>query len=161
MTAGVTIRPYVETDLPGVVVAVKELTAHERSVFDRIKNPDDMGEAYVHRIKTEAEDAEGLILVAEHDGQIVGYCTLLTRLNTADVRDEIYYEYAKVGDIGVCEGHRGKGIGNLLLAECERRAKLAGIKWISLGVLAGNRDARRFYAANGYRELGIELEKPL
>jgi ribosomal protein S18 acetylase RimI-like enzyme len=161
MKPSVIIRPYREEDLQGLIICVKALTAHERAFLDRMKSPDDMGENYVRRIQTDTTDAEGLILVAESSGEIVGYCTLLTRLNTADVRDEVYYEYAKVGDIGVLESHRGKGIGAMMLRECETRAKSVGIKWISLGVLAGNADARRFYAANGYRELGIELEKPL
>jgi ribosomal protein S18 acetylase RimI-like enzyme len=161
MKPEVTIRPFREDDLAGVINALQDLQRHEGKIFDRMKRPEEMDEDYVRRIQKETEEAEGLILVAEVAGTVAGYCTLLTRLNTAEVRDEIYYEYARVGDLSVVSGHRGKGIGVMLLHECESRARAAGLKWISLGVLAGNTEARRFYAANGYRELGIELEKTL
>jgi ribosomal protein S18 acetylase RimI-like enzyme len=159
--AAVTVRPFSDADLDGVIAVLRDLQTSERLLFSRMSAPEAMGADYIHAIRKEAEDAGGNLLVAEVDGKIAGYCTLLTRCDSADELDEDHYEFAYVGDLGVLASERSKGIGARLMEECEQRARAAGIKWLRLSVLATNARARKFYAAKGFNEHLIRLEKPL
>jgi ribosomal protein S18 acetylase RimI-like enzyme len=159
--AAVTVRPFLAADIDEVIAVLRDLQASERELFPRMSAPEAMGADYIHAIRKEAEDAGGNLFVAEVDGKIAGYCTLLTRCDSSDELDEDPYEFAYVGDLGVLAAERSKGIGARLLEECETRARAAGIQWLRLSVLAANTRARRFYAAKGFNEHLIRLEKPL
>jgi GNAT superfamily N-acetyltransferase len=54
----------------------------------------------------------------------------------------------------VAEGKQSHGVGAALLAEGERRARLAGSRHLVLLVTTTNRRARAFYARAGYRHVG-------
>lgn len=75
--------------------------------------------------------------------------------------DEITYGFAYLSDLAVASSARKRGIGRLLVAECENIARAAGRRWLRLGVLAGNGNARRFYKDLGFEEISLELEKNL
>jgi ribosomal protein S18 acetylase RimI-like enzyme len=129
--------------------------------YDRLKPSTEIGPWYVDWIREDNERNQGHFLVADLDGLAVGYATLNPSLNSEESREEVFYEYAHVGDLAVLKSHRNRGIGGLLLAECERRAKQAGRKWLRLGVHAGNTGARRFYERFQLRERFLTLEKVL
>jgi ribosomal protein S18 acetylase RimI-like enzyme len=57
-----------------------------------------------------------------------------------------------VDTLAVDPAHRHSGIGHLLLAEAERRAREAGFTVCSLSVMLHNTDALRFYRREGYHE---------
>ncbi len=59
------------------------------------------------------------------------------------------------------ETHRGRGIGRALLRAAEARAREAGARSLQLSVKAGNAGASSLYAAEGFRETEIYLEKAL
>lgn len=82
------------------------------------------------------------VTVAESAGQIVGFATVLP----GDAADR-----AELEDLFVAPEAWRKGIGSLLLAEAERRAKALGAG--TLEVVAGER-ARPFYEASGFRFAG-------
>jgi ribosomal protein S18 acetylase RimI-like enzyme len=56
-----------------------------------------------------------------------------------------------VTHIYVSPGHRGKGIGDLLLGELEKWFKVKNVSSIDLQVIEGNEAARRFWQKNGYQ----------
>lgn len=116
---------------------------------------------YVDWIKADRDGKDGHVLVAECEGQVVGYAALDTKLDSSENREEIYYEYANISDLAVLKSHRNRGIGKALLDECERLARLAGRKWLRLGVHAGNEGARRLYARFMLQERFLTLEKSL
>jgi ribosomal protein S18 acetylase RimI-like enzyme len=78
-----------------------------------------------------------------------------------DQIDEVPFTYAHVGDLAVAAAQRGKGIGRAMLAECERRARAAGTRWLRITALAGNAQARASYRAFGLEEQFISFEKRL
>jgi ribosomal protein S18 acetylase RimI-like enzyme len=161
MTSGVAIRPYEDRDLNGVIAVARDLQQAERIFFARMKTPDEIGESYVQHIRSEVQKHGGSLLVAEMTGQIIGYCTLLTRCDSSDQADEVLYHYAYVGDLAVTKAHRSGGIGSMLIDEAGRLAKSAGLSWLRLSVLASNAGARRFYARQGFAEHLVEVEKAL
>ena len=144
-----------------MIAVVKDLQAHEARYYDRLKPVDGIGQWYIDGIIESIAKYRGAFLVAEQNGNLIGYATLLTAVDSSEDQDEVLYTYSHVSELAVRAGHRGKGVGSALLAECERKARAAGQKWLRLSVLAANGDAREFYAAFGLREHLITLEKPL
>ncbi|MGB8819279.1 MAG: GNAT family N-acetyltransferase [Rhizobiaceae bacterium] len=161
MTTSVTIRHFRDSDEAQIIAIVRELQDHETQFYDRLKPSAEIGPWYVDWIREDNQHNNGFIIVADISGLAVGYATLNPSLNSEESREEVFYEYAHVGDLAVLKSHRNRGIGHLLLAECERLAKEAGRKWLRLGVHAGNVDARRFYERFQLRERFLTLEKLL
>jgi len=155
------IRDYKAGDSDQVVALVKALQAHERALYDRMRDPADMGDWYLHHLQVSCAENAGRILVAERDAEILGYACVLTDLSSAEERDEVPYRYACVLDIVVSETSRGQGIGQRLLAACEGAARGAGRRWLRITHLADNRAAGLVYERFGFRNLLIEMEKPL
>ncbi|MFD8050137.1 GNAT family N-acetyltransferase [Streptomyces chartreusis] len=96
-------------------------------------------------------DASVLDLVAERDGEIVGWaCQGPYRDGEARTEDvELYAIY-------VDPGRYGTGIGHALLQESVRRCTAAGHPRMLLWVLKDNARARRFYERAGFRADGAE-----
>ncbi|MEU6302427.1 GNAT family N-acetyltransferase [Streptomyces chartreusis] len=96
-------------------------------------------------------DASVLDLVAERDGEIVGWaCHGPYRDGEARTEDvELYAIY-------VDPGRYGAGIGHALLQESLRRCTAAGHPRMLLWVLKDNARARRFYERAGFRADGAE-----
>jgi len=160
-TPPVTIRAYRrDSDLDPLIAIVRELQAHEAGLYNRMRPPADMGVSYVEHLERECGAHAGRILVAERGSALVGYATILTRIDV-DCADEIAHSYAYVGDLAVSASARGEGIGRLLLEHCEAEACRHGARHMRVTVLADNRHARDVYEAFGFRDLFIDLEKPL
>jgi ribosomal protein S18 acetylase RimI-like enzyme len=70
-------------------------------------------------------------------------------------------EYGLVSDLVVMGKFRGLGIGRRLLESAESYARVCGVRWLRIGVLAGNQSAESLYASLGFSILYIELEKEL
>lgn len=104
---------------------------------------------------------KGKLLVAETDATVAAYACLLLDVSSADQREELLYSYSLVTDLAVLAAYRGRGLGQALLAACETLARHAGQRWIRLGVLVANADARRFYARSGFSDRWLTLEKTL
>lgn len=159
-TRAIPIRDYRPGDLPGIVALVRELQAHEARFYDRMLPAADMDAWYVERLLVQCRDLAGRLLVAEAEGDLLGYATILTRIEE-DADDEIAHSYALVGDLVVSERARGRGIGRLLLEACEAEARRLAASHLRITVLAANRLALDIYRAFGFRDLFVDLEKPL
>ena len=126
-----------------------------------MKPPQEVGDWYIRELLESVEKHKGRLLVAEVDGVVAGYACLLVEVSSADQREEILYTYSQVSDLAVLSAPRGHGLGRALIAACEGIARADGQRWIRLGVLAANQDARRFYARSGFSEMWLTLEKAL
>ena len=58
--------------------------------------------------------------------------------------------YGHVDDIVVAQTHRGRGVGQALLAEAERLTRERGLKRLRLSVLVGNDGALKAYERFGF-----------
>jgi ribosomal protein S18 acetylase RimI-like enzyme len=121
----------------------------------------DMGHWYIDLLAKQCTDEDGAILIAEQDGNALGYATILTNAVEDGSAEEIAYVYAYVGDLVVAKAARRRGVGRLLLEECERRARLAGRDELRITVLAANGGARATYRAFGFDDLLIDMRKIL
>lgn len=62
---------------------------------------------------------------------------------------------AHITNIAVKAEYRGKGIGKLMMSELLSRAKLVGVKYVTLEVRENNRVAINMYEEFGFRTQGI------
>ena len=161
MDLDIAIRPYRPDDLEGFVAVVRDLQRHEGALYDRMLPAEAIGGWYAEIRLRECAEAGGVMLVAELDGAVAGYATLLLTVSSVEDQDEADYLYAYIQDLGVAAGLRGRGIGTALIAACEERARRAGRQWLRISVLAANADAERLYRREGFEPHILTLEKPL
>jgi len=64
-----------------------------------------------------------------------------------------------VENLYVCPDCRSEGIGTALLERAEQELENHGAETMTLGVMAENEAARRFYRRHGYEPHRVELEK--
>ncbi len=161
MSRRIEIRAYRPEDDAALVELVRELQAYEAVIYDRLVPASEIGRWYVERLLKDCAEHKGEIRIAECDGRIAGYATILTDVVVADERDEVTYSHAYLGDLCVTAGDRARGIGRLLLADCETIARRAGARWLRITAHAANARARQVYQACGFREQFINFEKNL
>lgn len=104
-------------------------------------------EEILTRYFKEQECGEREVLVAEVEGALVGYITILPCAKQGPFA-EIYPE---LSDFNVFEPFQNQGIGNLLLEEAEKRVRLISDKVIlGVGLHSGYGPAQRLYIKRGY-----------
>jgi ribosomal protein S18 acetylase RimI-like enzyme len=134
----VSLRPAAKKDL-GQLVDI---------VMDSI-----LGEEYFTREVAQRILAEGIgkkeVTVAD-SGEILGLCRLAP--------EGLFLVFPYVHLLAVKTGHRGRGIGTLLLEDAERRirseAGYPDVKKSFLLVGKDNRRAKRYYESRGYARAG-------
>ena len=134
-----TIRQYRDSDEAQVVELARELQAFESPLYLWGKPPEDISPWYVEETKKWCAKNEGLILVAEHAKALLGYATILTKCESDGTGDEIAYTYAHVADLVVTESAGRQGIGEALLAACEKKPGPRAAKFFALEFLPGMR----------------------
>ena len=95
-------------------------------------------------------DDESTMLVAEHRGELLGFCTAYLELNSVRFGARCWVE-----DLAVSPGHRSQGVGGKLLDEASDWARERGATHLELDTGLARTDAQRFYesrdpAAKGY-----------
>ncbi len=85
------------------------------------------------------------VLIAEADGQVVGFVALSFLQTLTGPR-------AWVDDIAVEPDHRRQGIGAALLEAAVRRARQVGCTYLLVDTKRGNPPARAFYRAYGFED---------
>ena len=104
-------------------------------------------EEILTRYFKEQESGEREVLVAEVEGALAGYITILSCAKQGPFA-EIYPE---LSDFNVFEPFQNQGIGNLLLEEAERRVKLISNKvTLGVGLHSGYGPAQRLYMKRDY-----------
>ena len=95
----------------------------------------------------EQESGEREVLVAEVEGAVAGYITILP-----DAKQGPFAGMApELSDFNVFEPFQNQGIGNLLLEEAEKRVRLISDKvTLGVGLHSGYGPAQRLYIKRGY-----------
>ena len=104
-------------------------------------------EEILARYFLEQESGEREVLVAEVEGAVAGYITILP-----DAKQGPFAGMApELSDFNVFETFQNQGIGNLLLEEAENRVKLISDKvTLGVGLHSGYGPAQRLYIKRGY-----------
>lgn len=123
-----------------------ELQEVERAIDPRLRTGESMADAYCEQMHDRCRRADGRILVAEQDSDVVGFVTVLAREPFTEL-DDPPGTYAFITDLIVLSPHRRKGIGRRLLERAEAFARSAGASELRIGVLNKNAPARTLYSA--------------
>lgn len=155
------IREYDQnSDLEQFRECVIELQNFERQIDARLPAGEDIADEYIAQMQFRSRSCDGQILVADLDGDVVGYVNLLNRVQSDELH-EGDTEYGLIADLVVRETHRGTGLGRRLMSAAEAAAKAYGVRWLRVSVMSVNTTARKLYASSGFSELYAEFEKDL
>lgn len=102
----------------------------------------------------------GAILVAEHEGHIVGFLQVAVR-NSSRLPLLRRRRFGYVSDLGVARRWRRRGVGSLLMAATHRWLLRRRVREIELNVWSFNRGAVKFYERLGYRFLSHRMGRAL
>jgi ribosomal protein S18 acetylase RimI-like enzyme len=90
------------------------------------------------------------VLVAEADGQVIGYAILRQAVPIPSHRDVL-----EINGLAVDPAHQGHGTGRRLVAACAEQARRRGARKLTLRVLGMNDRARRLYESCGFQIEGV------
>lgn len=100
-----------------------------------------------------ARDRRHPVLVAEDDGQVVGWASL----NVFNARRA--YDHVADFSVYVERGSRGRGVGRTLLDALIDRARALGYHKLVLSAFPGNEAGMRTYRRAGFRDVGVYREQ--
>lgn len=92
-------------------------------------------------------------LLAFDEGEALGLANCFTGFSTFAARPLV-----NIHDLVVSPGHRGTGIGRMLMQAIEAEASARGACKITLEVLSGNAPAKALYASLGYGNYALDPE---
>jgi len=154
--AVITIRRAAVSDAE-LLSALGATTFH--SAFAADNNPHDMA-AYLAAAFNPAQQAAELadtratFLIAEIEGQAVGYAKLLAGDSPACVIGAKPIELERIYSL---KAWLGRGVGEVLMHACAEEAERGGYQTLWLGVWGRNARARAFYRKHGFREVGEKI----
>ena len=99
------------------------------------------------QLKSELPDARHEFLVAEAEGEVLGYIGMMT------VLDEGY-----ISNVAVAPAYRRRGLGRALVRQMLRRASDRELSFVTLEVRAHNESAISLYASEGFGAVGLRRD---
>ena len=154
------IRPFEPRDASALRQCVVALQEYERIIDARLRPGDTMADEYCDYLHGRCRDARGVIMVADHDGEVAGFVCVLAEEKYTGL-DDPPGSYALVTDLAVLDPFRRRGIGRLLLDAAETYARQAAATELRIGVLSRNAAARAFYLSKKFEPHLEILSKPL
>ena len=142
------IRHVTERDAAPLIHLLNEVFAEEAFMFLTVfTQTADEERAFIRDLRP-----PNLLIVAEHEGALVGWLTLFQH------RAEYCRHVAELG-MGVKKGLRSVGIGSALMRAALQWAAEAGFEKVTLGVRASNGVAKGFYEAFGFVHEGRRIRQ--
>lgn len=145
---GCTVREAAPSDIPQILEVWHEFMLFHADVNPTFTPAQDGRENFAKHAETQIDSDSSLLLVAESDGVIVGYC-----LAGMAERPPVLVDrgYGMIDDLAVVGEWRRKGIGEVLLRAAEAWFRERGIRRVELQVVTANDVASRFWAKMGYK----------
>lgn len=110
------------------------------------------------RVLKMMEDPEQDVLVAEENGQLLGFA-MVEYIKREETNSIYAVHEAHIVEIGVDETSQGKGIGTALIQAVKDAAKVRGCRSVQLDVWEFNKSALRFYEKLGFVTLRRKMEQ--
>jgi len=161
MDTTIHIREYdPDADLAALRACVIELQDFEAGLYKRLPPGTEVVDNCVDHMFEQCEKCNGKIMIAEVNGEVGGFVTVLCTVRSEEP-DDGDLMYGLISDLAVLEKHRSRGIGRQLLEAAEAFARSRDVAWLRIGVLAGNGVAESIYESMGFSPWYIECEKRL
>jgi GNAT superfamily N-acetyltransferase len=154
------VRSMREADYESVLDLLSELNIHERQIFPERLTDRAAAIAYLRHLRARLDETEGVVLLAEIRGTVVGMMGYSVETDDPLVAPE-WRRYGFVTDLVVTARQRRAGAGTMLLQEAERITRQKGLKRLMIGVLNGNAEAERAYVRFGFQAIATEFVKRL
>jgi len=160
MTAAVNIRPATPADLTaiGKLGALLVRTHHDFDPERFMAATSRTEQAYGSFLGTQLAEPNIVILVAERDGEVIGY-------TYAGVEGNDYMALrgpaGVVYDLVVDPAHRRQGVGRMLLDATLEVLKARGAPRVVLSTAERNAAAQRLFDRAGFRRTMIEMTREL
>jgi ribosomal protein S18 acetylase RimI-like enzyme len=143
------IRELRPDEVPLIERLVEELQDFERAIDPRLLPGREMAVEYTRSLFDRCSRQEGVVLVAELEGSVVGFAAVQGCVPPFDL-DDSPEGFALVSDLAVTHSARGRGVGRGLLIAAEEHARMCGARELRIGVLVGNHAAQRLYESFGF-----------
>jgi GNAT superfamily N-acetyltransferase len=154
------IRPAKPGDIEAIAKLWEELVAYHRELDAALPvAADDGSEHYSRRIQDSLYNNHTRVLVAEEDGEVVGY--ILGVL--VDLLPEMFIQERGgfVADVYVKPAYRGRGIGRRLVQAIKKWFRSLNVRHFEWYVAAHNPDGIAFWRSVGGRDVMIRMRARL
>jgi ribosomal protein S18 acetylase RimI-like enzyme len=113
-------------------------------------------EGYGGFIGTQIDEPDVIVLVAERAGAVVGYAyAAVEGIDYMSLRGPA----GVLHDVVVDSGHRGQGVGRMLLDAALAALEARGVPRVVLNAAERNETARKFFASAGFRPTMVEMTR--
>ncbi len=161
----ITVRPYQQTDQESLLKLLTELQDHVASIDPEGKQREPAhfdADAYTQHLLKKVSQSEGIIFLAEIDGDIAGCIAgSIPELSEEDLLETYSSREGVIEELIVREQFRGKNIGHVLMQNMEEYFQSNQCEFIRVGVFAPNERAYHFYKKMGYKDRYLEVLKKL
>ncbi|MGQ9908925.1 MAG: GNAT family N-acetyltransferase [Candidatus Flexifilum sp.] len=154
------IRPARPTDIDTIAHLWEKLVAFHRSIDVELPPAAPNGALrYARRLIDHLDDPSAHVLVAEVDGQVVGYTIGVV----VDLAPEMFEQEASgfLADIFVDERYRRYGLGKALVAALGDWFRAQGLRYFEWHAAARNLDGIAFWEALGGRPVMLRMRADL
>jgi ribosomal protein S18 acetylase RimI-like enzyme len=118
------------------------------------------GRTYTEQLLKDVTDLEGVVYVAEEDGQIKGFIQGIVARHASDslyALSHVAGDHAWIGELYVQPEIRAQGIGKILVEKIGEYFKTKGCVSCRLSVIASNKRAITFYENIGFKIRDLEM----
>jgi ribosomal protein S18 acetylase RimI-like enzyme len=154
------VRPARRRDLP-TLGRLGTLLVEAHHAFDAqrfLAASDRTPAGYASFLATKLDDPDAALLVADHDGDVVGYA--YAELEGYDYMS-LRAPAGVLHDVVVDAGARRRGIGRLLVEAALAYLKSRGAPRVVLSTAERNEAAQRLFASMGFRRTMVEMTREL
>jgi ribosomal protein S18 acetylase RimI-like enzyme len=157
---GIIIRRATRADAPALGRLGAQLV-HVHYAFDAqrfMKPGDNLEDGYAWFLASQLSQADAVVVVAEHNGQIAGYIyAAVEPLSWQDLRDEAGF----IHDVLVDESARGHGIAGRLVEAVVEWMRARGMPRVLLHTADQNDAAQRLFTKLGFRRTMVEMTREI
>jgi ribosomal protein S18 acetylase RimI-like enzyme len=160
----VKIRKYRESDRNALAKLLEELMDYIASIDDlkRIRRMPMFGESYTQRMLQRVAENNGIIYVAELEGELAGAAIGTMPEQTEEDRlEHVPAKFGEVLELVLKAEYRDRGVGTMLMKKLEEYFKENGCNIAGVGVSVPNRNAYRLYRKLGFEDRSIYMTKDL
>jgi diamine N-acetyltransferase len=154
------IRAAKRDDYEGLCAIMRELDVFHADALPRFFRQLDEPARPMQWFSETLENPEALLLVAEHEGMIVGLLSGLVR-QTPDQPMFVPRRWLQVDNVAALKAYQRMGIGQALMQQAQTWAHEQRLAAVELTVWEFNKDALAFYEKLGYTTIVRRLWKGL